>query len=111
MSAEDSHKFLINWFKRFPQYKSHDFYITGESYGGTFAHKLAQLTHYSWIHLCFFWSVMQLWLPIILIMCFYVRNMITGHYVPQLSELVYDRNKNASKETYINFKGFMVGVN
>lgn len=34
-SAEDSYKFLVNWFKRFPQYKSHEFYIAGESYAGT----------------------------------------------------------------------------
>lgn len=32
----------------------------------------------------------------------------TGHYVPQLSELIFDRNQNLSKENYINFKGFMV---
>ncbi|KAM5566396.1 serine carboxypeptidase-like 34 [Rosa sericea] len=65
ITAEDSYNFLINWFKRFPQFKSHDFYITGESYA--------------------------------------------GHYVPQLSELIFDRNKKASKENYINFKGFMIG--
>ncbi|URE40159.1 Serine carboxypeptidase [Musa troglodytarum] len=34
---------------------------------------------------------------------------ITGHYVPQLSEKIFDENKRASKETYINFKGFMIG--
>lgn len=65
ITAEDSYNFLINWFKRFPQFKSHDFYIAGESYA--------------------------------------------GHYVPQLSELIFDRNKKASKEKYINFKGFMIG--
>ncbi|XP_061994682.1 serine carboxypeptidase-like 34 [Rosa rugosa] len=65
ITAEDSYNFLLNWFKRFPQFKSHDFYITGESYA--------------------------------------------GHYVPQLSELIFDRNKKASKENYINFKGFMIG--
>lgn len=32
--AKDSYSFLVNWFKRFPQYKSHDFYISGESYAG-----------------------------------------------------------------------------
>ncbi|WVZ71277.1 hypothetical protein U9M48_019883 [Paspalum notatum var. saurae] len=30
--AEDAYNFLVNWFKRFPQYKSHEFYISGESY-------------------------------------------------------------------------------
>jgi len=33
-AADDAYKFLLNWFKRFPQYKSHDFYIAGESYAG-----------------------------------------------------------------------------
>jgi len=62
--AEDAYHFLVNWFKRFPQYKGRDFYISGESYA--------------------------------------------GHYVPQLAELVYDRNKDKAS-TYINLKGFMVG--
>ncbi|KAJ6813073.1 serine carboxypeptidase-like 34 [Iris pallida] len=65
ITAIDSYTFLLNWFKRFPQYKSHDFYIAGESYG--------------------------------------------GHYVPQLSEKVFDGNKAGTKEEHINFKGFMVG--
>ncbi|KAF3334533.1 serine carboxypeptidase-like 33 [Carex littledalei] len=64
--AEDAYNFLVNWLKRFPQYKSRDFYISGESYA--------------------------------------------GHYVPQLAELVYDRNNvKSSSYTYINLKGFMVG--
>lgn len=31
-----------------------------------------------------------------------------GHYVPELAEKIYDGNKNASKDNYINLKGFMV---
>lgn len=65
ITAKDSYVFLVNWFKRFPQLKSHEFYIAGESYA--------------------------------------------GHYVPQLAELIFDSNKNASKEDFINFKGFMIG--
>jgi serine carboxypeptidase-like clade 2 len=62
--AEDAYNFLVNWFKRFPQYKGREFYISGESYA--------------------------------------------GHYVPQLAELVHDRNKDKDSP-YINLKGFMVG--
>ncbi|ONK78758.1 uncharacterized protein A4U43_C02F22110 [Asparagus officinalis] len=32
-----------------------------------------------------------------------------GHYVPQLADLVYERNKNKEKYPFINFKGFIVG--
>ncbi|XP_022982627.1 serine carboxypeptidase-like 35 [Cucurbita maxima] len=32
-----------------------------------------------------------------------------GHYVPQLAELIHERNKNSSKDTFINLKGFMIG--
>ena len=32
--AEDAYNFLVNWLKRFPQYKTHDFFISGESYAG-----------------------------------------------------------------------------
>ncbi|KAJ7954553.1 Carboxypeptidase [Quillaja saponaria] len=65
VTAKDSHAFVINWFRRFPQFKSHEFYIAGESYA--------------------------------------------GHYVPQLSELIFDNNHNATKEDHINFKGFLIG--
>ncbi|KAJ1422103.1 Serine carboxypeptidase, serine active site [Sesbania bispinosa] len=65
ITAKDSHNFVINWFRRFPQFRSHEFYIAGESYA--------------------------------------------GHYVPQLSELIFDNNHNPSKEDYINFKGIMIG--
>ncbi|KGN45085.1 serine carboxypeptidase-like 34 [Cucumis sativus] len=65
ITAKDSYAFLVNWFRRFPQFKSHEFYIAGESYA--------------------------------------------GHYVPQLSELIFDENKKISKKNRINFKGFIIG--
>ncbi|KAJ8618560.1 hypothetical protein MRB53_014746 [Persea americana] len=64
-TANDSYKFLLNWFKGFPQYKSNEFYIAGESYA--------------------------------------------GHYIPQLAQVVFDANKKATMENYINLKGIMVG--
>nr|CAB3473067.1 unnamed protein product [Digitaria exilis] len=32
--GKDTYTFLVNWLNRFPQYKRHDFYISGESYAG-----------------------------------------------------------------------------
>ncbi|KHN05459.1 Serine carboxypeptidase-like 34 [Glycine soja] len=64
-TAKDSHTFIIKWFRRFPQFRSHKFYISGESYA--------------------------------------------GHYVPQLSELIFDNNRNPAEKDYINFKGFLIG--
>lgn len=34
VTAQDSYAFLIGWFKRFPSFKLHDFYLAGESYAG-----------------------------------------------------------------------------
>ncbi|KAH6835653.1 serine carboxypeptidase-like 28 [Perilla frutescens var. hirtella] len=41
-TAADSYTFLINWLERFPEYKSRDFYLTGESYAGHYVPQLAQ---------------------------------------------------------------------
>ncbi|XP_058097051.1 serine carboxypeptidase 1-like [Magnolia sinica] len=41
-TAEDSYTFLVNWLERFPQYKTRDFFITGESYAGHYIPQLAQ---------------------------------------------------------------------
>ncbi|XP_047167728.1 serine carboxypeptidase 1-like [Vigna umbellata] len=40
-TANDAYVFLINWLERFPQYKTRDFYITGESYAGHYVPQLA----------------------------------------------------------------------
>ncbi|KAF8017746.1 hypothetical protein BT93_H2828 [Corymbia citriodora subsp. variegata] len=63
--AEDAYSFVVNWLQKFPQFKTRDFFLAGESYA--------------------------------------------GHYVPQLAELIYDRNKDTAKYTPINLKGFIVG--
>lgn len=40
-TAEDAYVFIVNWLERFPQYKTRDFYITGESYAGHYVPQLA----------------------------------------------------------------------
>ncbi|XP_044490106.1 serine carboxypeptidase-like 34 [Mangifera indica] len=45
VTAKDSYAFLINWFKRFPQFKSHKFYIAGESYAGHYIPQLAEVIY------------------------------------------------------------------
>ncbi|XAR61852.1 Carboxypeptidase D [Bertholletia excelsa] len=40
-TAEDSYTFIINWLERFPQYKTRDFYIAGESYASHYVPQLA----------------------------------------------------------------------
>lgn len=42
-TAADSYTFLVNWLERFPEYKTRDFYLTGESYAGHYVPQLAQL--------------------------------------------------------------------
>ncbi|KAL2535978.1 Serine carboxypeptidase-like 40 [Forsythia ovata] len=40
-TANDSYTFLVNWLERFPQFKTRDFYIIGESYAGHYVPQLA----------------------------------------------------------------------
>ncbi|RWW55161.1 hypothetical protein BHE74_00038219 [Ensete ventricosum] len=93
-TAQDSHTFLLNWFKRFPDFKYHDLYIAGESYAG-------RMTLFFWLELSLFCAA-----SVNSKMTFY--NLV-GHYVPQLAELIYEGNKNASKDSFINLRGFMIG--
>ncbi|XP_054799489.1 serine carboxypeptidase 1-like [Prosopis cineraria] len=46
-TTRDAYVFLVNWLERFPQYKSRDFFITGESYAG---HYVPQLAHTILVH-------------------------------------------------------------
>ncbi|KAF5747402.1 hypothetical protein HS088_TW05G00123 [Tripterygium wilfordii] len=64
-AAEDNLAFLVNWYRRFPNYKTNELYISGESYA--------------------------------------------GHYAPQLADLIFNRNKGAAKDSFINLKGIMMG--
>ncbi|KAM0910263.1 hypothetical protein ACQ4PT_014258 [Festuca glaucescens] len=41
MTATDSYAFLLRWFERFPEYKSREFFIVGESYAGHYVPELA----------------------------------------------------------------------
>ncbi|XP_047314648.1 serine carboxypeptidase-like 45 [Impatiens glandulifera] len=43
MTARDNLAFLNGWFKKFPQYRQRDLFITGESYAGHYIPQLAKL--------------------------------------------------------------------
>ncbi|CAN1255046.1 Serine carboxypeptidase-like 34 [Linum perenne] len=45
IAAKDAYIFLVNWFRRFPQFRSHDFYIAGESYAGHYVPQLAEAVY------------------------------------------------------------------
>ena len=40
-TAEDSYTFLVNWLERFPNYKTRDLFLAGESYAGHYVPQLA----------------------------------------------------------------------
>eukprot|EP01062_Namystynia_karyoxenos_P010911 TRINITY_DN1389_c0_g2_i1.p2 TRINITY_DN1389_c0_g2~~TRINITY_DN1389_c0_g2_i1.p2 ORF type:complete len:550 (+),score=221.87 TRINITY_DN1389_c0_g2_i1:77-1651(+) len=41
-AAEENYHFLLNWLEAFPEYKSRDLYISGESYAGIYVPSLAR---------------------------------------------------------------------
>ncbi|CAN0909095.1 Serine carboxypeptidase-like 34 [Linum grandiflorum] len=44
-AAKDAYLFLVNWFRRFPQFRSNEFYIAGESYAGHYVPQLAEAVY------------------------------------------------------------------
>ncbi|KAG8649015.1 hypothetical protein MANES_08G061300v8 [Manihot esculenta] len=50
ITAQDNLKFLQNWLVKFPEYKSRDLFIAGESYGGHYVPQLAKLIVQSGLH-------------------------------------------------------------
>ncbi|XP_057870483.1 serine carboxypeptidase-like 45 isoform X2 [Cryptomeria japonica] len=43
LTANDNLLFLLGWFKKFPEYKTRELYLTGESYAGHYIPQLADL--------------------------------------------------------------------
>ncbi|XP_047066655.1 serine carboxypeptidase-like 35 [Lolium rigidum] len=41
VTAEDSYTFMLNWLDKFPEFKTREFYISGESYAGHYVPQLA----------------------------------------------------------------------
>lgn len=41
ITAHDNLQAMLRWFRKFPEYSSHEFYITGESYAGIYVPTLA----------------------------------------------------------------------
>ncbi|XP_057870491.2 serine carboxypeptidase-like 45 isoform X2 [Cryptomeria japonica] len=43
LTANDNLRFLLGWFKKFPEFKTRELYLTGESYAGHYIPQLADL--------------------------------------------------------------------
>jgi serine carboxypeptidase-like clade II len=105
----DAYAFLENWFERFPKYKYREFYIAGESYAGKMIQYDLLSLHNELVisSICISNCAVQESQVYYLNIHFF---LITGHYVPQLAQLIYRRNIGI-KNPMINLKGFMVIIN
>lgn len=90
MTAKDNLLFLRNWFTKFPQYRNRSLFIAGESYAGILL-QLQLVTRCSFY--LFLFPVDD---------TVYIK---TGHYIPQLAQLMLEFNK---KDHLFNLKGIAV---
>lgn len=42
-AAEDALEFLLNWYKKFPEYEANELYLIGESYAGMWTTTMVNL--------------------------------------------------------------------
>lgn len=90
--ANDMRTFLLQWYKKFPELSSRDLFLTGESYAGL------RLEHS---------DSMELMPRIFYLIIFLAGNNATGHYIPQLANVLLNYNKH-STDFKFKLKGIAV---
>jgi serine carboxypeptidase-like clade 2 len=93
--ARENLVFLLQWFKKFPQYKHKDLFLTGESYAG----KCVSVT--SFLENINFQKLVNMKNHSFLF------SYTLGRYIPQLANLMIGINK---KEKIFNLKGIAVST-
>lgn len=106
-TAYDNYAFLQGWFKKFPEYRTNDFYVTG----GMFL-LLILIPFFAFEDLHMVVETMFLTLSnsreISQLSTLFFSESYGGHYVPTLSNVILDKNL-AGRDPKINMKGLMVG--
>ncbi|XP_073099807.1 serine carboxypeptidase-like 42 isoform X1 [Elaeis guineensis] len=91
-TANDMHVFLLRWYDKFPEFKSRDLFLTGESYAGQHVVNFASVNIF--LHLCYqFVDITQLG---------------SGHYIPQLANVLLNHNKHSTGFKF-KIKGVAIG--
>ncbi|TVU18546.1 hypothetical protein EJB05_34652 [Eragrostis curvula] len=96
-TAHESYIFLAKWFEKFPHYKCRDFYIAGESYAGNI---LIYSVHLSlarpFTHTEFLTFTDDT-----------IKTKLAGHYVPQLSQLIYRSIRGVGNAVIDDYNDYM----
>lgn len=89
--AEDTYKFLVEFFKMYPDFVGRDFYLAGESYAGRYMRS-------TWMKRGSFGTPSD---P------FY----FLGHYIPNLAKLILQKNAEFPSDSplHIHLKGMAIG--